>query len=127
VQRTRIFLLVLASAFLVLAACSNATVSSEGSSTANDLYDFSNNTPVQIDNDILQTCLSYSKSLGYEIEEKKTYTSVLLGESNISYVHIDDDVDVDKVDGNDYLIIFDEIRTVVDADTGTVLGRIPYV
>jgi hypothetical protein len=51
----------------------------------------------------------------------------LLGESNISSVLLDDDTDADMVDENDYLVIFQEIRAVIYADTGITLGRIPYV
>jgi hypothetical protein len=31
------------------------------------------------------------------------------------------------IDKNDCLVIFEEIRVVIDAETGAVLGRIPYV
>jgi ABC-type Fe3+-hydroxamate transport system substrate-binding protein len=116
----------IAFALLILTACSTATPSNS-SSTNDNWQDFADNTPVQIDDAILQACYSYSKALGYDIEKKEEYRSVLLGESNISSVLLDDDTDADMVDENDYLVIFQEIRAVIDADTGITLGRIPYV
>lgn len=88
---------------------------------------FDNAVPVEIDSGILQKCYDYTTSLGYEIKDKSKYKSVLLGESFVKAVHLDDDAKRDMLDENDYLIVFDEIRIVIDVDTGIVLGNIPYV
>ena len=90
---------------------------------------FANNVPVVIDNSTLQTCYDYAKSLSYEIKDTDKYQSVILGKSNVDvvYIHDGDDVKRELVDEGDYLIIFEEIRIVIDVETGIALGTIPYV
>lgn len=109
----------------LLSACTQVEKGPFTTKNTNDT--FSNAKPVKIDDDILQTCYDYTESLGYKIQDKDKYKSVILGESHVESVHIDDDNNRDLLDEKDYLILFDEIRIVMDADTGIVLGNIPYV
>jgi hypothetical protein len=123
----RAFIFAIALSLLILTACSSNGRTGVSPAANDNSDDFASNIPVEVDDDILQSCYSYAAVLGYDIQEKEDYSSVLLGGSNVSTVHLDDDANADMVDENDCLVIFLEIRVVVDADTGAVLGRIPYV
>ena len=119
---------------VVITGCVNENLAmnnqkDEGPFTNDNWNDFANNVPVEIDNSILQTCYDYAKSLGYEIKEQGKYQSVIIGNSKVGvvYIHDGDDIKRDLVDEKDYLIIFEEIRIVIDVDTGIALGTIPYV
>jgi hypothetical protein len=130
--RKSVLALAAAMFLLALPGCANSVAipgysPNEGPFTDKNEQDYANAIPVEIDADILQACYEYSNSLGYEIEDKEEYQSVLLGESEIAYVLLDDDSRSDMLDEDDYLIIFKEIKAVTDADTGVILGRIPYV
>jgi hypothetical protein len=104
------------------------TGASEGPFTNDNRNDFADNTPVIISDEILQTCYRYADSLGYVIKDKDRYTSVLLGESLIDAVYTEgDDNKRAMIDKDDFIVIFEELRIVIDAETGAVLGRIPYV
>lgn len=87
--------------------------------------DFSNSISVEINDNIIQNCISYAKNLGYDAG--KTKKAVLLGEDWIASVYCDDDMKQGLIDAKDIVVIFDSIRCVVDADTEIVLGRIPFV
>ena len=132
VKKTIVFTIGIIFLFVVFVGCNNTESAPENSQeegpfTNDNWNDYANNVPVKIDDDILQSCYRYTDSLGYEIKEKEKYKSVLLGESNVTYVAVADDVNRDMLDKDDYLIIFQEIKIVIDADTGIVLGTIPYV
>lgn len=87
--------------------------------------DFSNAIPAEVNDSIIQNCTIYSEKLGYETGAMKK--AVLLGESWLKFVYCDDDLKQELIDATDIVVIFDNIRCVVDADTEIVLGRIPYV
>lgn len=110
-----------------LCACGQAEKQIQGSYTTNNENEYANAIPVEITDEILKTCYDYADSLGYEIKDKSKYKSVILGESHIKSVHLEDDAKSDMLDKSDYLILFDEIKIVIDADTGIILGNIPYV
>ncbi|MBR3950124.1 MAG: hypothetical protein IKJ84_05555 [Oscillospiraceae bacterium] len=86
---------------------------------------FDSAVPIDVSDAIHQTCISYAKSLGYETGHFQK--SVLLGTSYVQYVYCEDSEKEGMIDANDFLVIYDRIRCVVDADTNIVLGRIPYV
>ena len=87
--------------------------------------DFSNAISFNVNDNIIQNCVSYAENLEYETGEVKK--TVLLGEDWISAVYCDDDMKRGMIDAKDIIVIFDNIRCVVDTDTEIVLGRIPYV
>jgi hypothetical protein len=100
----------------------------EGPFTNDNWDDFAYNVPIIIDNETLQTCYRYADSLGYGIKDKEKYISILLGELLVDAVHTGGDNDKRAmIDKNDIIVIFEEIRIVIDAESGAVLGRIPYV
>ena len=118
------FVLVLICA-LGLGGC-NGTATKEQTEEPSGLQDdFSNAIPAEINDNIIQNCTSYAKNLGYDTGETKK--AVLLGEEWVASVHCDDDTKQELIDAKDIVVIFDNIRCVVDADTEIVLGRIPFV
>jgi hypothetical protein len=130
-KRDNLFLIVLIFHILILASCAdiNSTQDNtqvEGPFTQDNLKDLTHNTNIIIDDNILQTCYLYADSLGYVINKKDEYIRVLLGKSNIAYVYTDE-ANSDMVDEDDFLITFQEVRIVIDADTGVALGTIPFV
>ena len=90
---------------------------------------FSDAVPVEVDDAVIQICLSYINENGYEGNKDATgnykYKSVRLGEENLPYVYFEDERMKDMVDENDCLIVFGFINIVVDSDTDVVIGRIP--
>ena len=127
----RIILLSVAVLVLIAAATgcvgTSGNIIEEGPFTNDNRNDFAGNKSVKINNDMLDACYRYADDKGYEIKNKKEYRGVLLGESLVASVYTENENDRGLVDENDYLIIFEEIRVIVDADTGKVLGNIPYV
>jgi len=100
----------------------------ESASTNNNWNDFVDNIPAKVNDEMLHACYRYADSLGYGIKDRDNYKSVLLGESLIDTVYTGEDNDkCSMIDKSDYLVIFEEIRIVIDAETGAVLGHIPYV
>jgi len=118
--------------FVIITGCDDVNNSSGGKSDGlhitDNLKDYTNYIPVEISDDILQACYRYADNKGYIIKEKETYKSGLLGSNYIKYVYVgEDDTKRDLLDENDYLIVFQEMKVVIDAGTGIVLGEIPYV
>ncbi len=131
-MKKTIALLLVSMLIMVSSGCHNPNATPDntqvgGPFTNDNSADFANSIPATIDNKLLQACYEYSETCGYAIKNKEKYKSVLLDEANIGYVSLDDDSKREMLNENDLLIIFDEIRIVLDADTGAVLGRIPYV
>ncbi|MBQ8975347.1 MAG: hypothetical protein IJ072_06465 [Oscillospiraceae bacterium] len=91
----------------------------------NDSDDFADGIPVEVDSSVLETCEEYASSLGYETGS--FMKAVLLGDKWIDSVICDDDMKTELIDTKDIVVIFDNIRCVVDAEKEIVLGRIPYV
>jgi len=111
-----------------IVGCKGNKNSDEGPFSTDNLKGYENRIPVIISSDILQTCYRYAEDKGFAIKDKERYISVLLGVSDIKYVYVgEDDAKRDMLDENDYLIVFQEMRIVIDADTGIVLGTIPFV
>ena len=99
---------------------------SNGSEQTFDMSnDFLNAIPAEVNDNIIQNCISYSENLGYKTGEMKK--TVLLGEDCVSYVYCEDDMKQELIDSGDIVVIFENIRCVVDAETEIVLGRIPFV
>jgi len=129
-KRIFIFCIVLLVSLAMLTGCESIKNSEDDTTNSSEKpleTDYNNAVPVGINADILKTCYDYSTSLGYEIKDRDNYKSVLLGESNVAFVANIGDDKKDMVDENDFLIIFQEIRIVIDADAGVVIGTIPYV
>lgn len=80
---------------------------------------------VEVSERVLQDCTAYAQSLGYEAGSFQK--AVVLGESWLSYGYCEDSAKEAMLDSGDYVVIFEYIRCLVDAETGTVLGRIPFV
>ena len=66
----------------------------------------------------------FSENLGYETGEMKK--AVLLGEEWLKAVYCEDGMR-ELIDSSDIVVIFENIRCVVDAETEVVLGTIPFV
>lgn len=105
--------------------CVGCLASCNNKSTTALPDDFSNTIPASINDNIIQNCDRYAKKLGYETGELQK--AVLLDETWIESVYCDDDSKKEMLDLEDMIVIFENIRCVVDADTEVVLGRIPYV
>lgn len=103
------------------------TVNANEPSTNYSWDDFASNTPAEVDSAMLQTCYFHASKLGYAIKDKAKYQSFLVGKDSVASVSAEDGVSKSEIDENDYLVIFQEIRVVIDAETGAVLGTIPYV
>ena len=111
-----------------IAGCKGNANSGDVGVTTDNLKGYEDRIPVAVSDDILQTCYRYAEEKGYEVKDKGQYVSVLLGKTDMDYVNISgDDAKRDMLDENDYLVVFQEIRIVIDADTGIVLGTIPFV
>ena len=114
--------------FLLAFASCNAVTSNDSLHTTDNLKDYTDYIPIEINEDILQTCYDYADKMNWIIKDKNKYKSGLLGNDYKKYVNVgDDETKVEMLDENDYLIWFQEMRLVIDADTGIVLGVIPYV
>ena len=86
---------------------------------------FTNAVPAKVNDNIIQNCTSYSENLGYKTGEMKK--AVLLGTDWLSHVYCEDDMKQELIDSRDIVVIFENIRCVVDTETEIVLGRIPFV
>ena len=100
--------------------------SDEGPFSNDNWNDFPNAIPVSVDDEIINVCHDWAISNGYEID-RSIFKSVLLGESLIEYVFLHDDSYSDLLDASDYLVIFENVRLVIDSEIIIILGRIPYV
>lgn len=122
----KLITLVLALVFILsLAGCNDTTTKeSEEQKTAKE-DDFTNAIPAEANENIIQNCISYSEDLGYTAGELKK--AVLLGTDRLSYVYCEDDMKQELIDSGDIVVIFENIRCVVDAEAEIVLGRIPFV
>lgn len=87
--------------------------------------DFLDAPAVEVSEGVLQDCTAYAQSLGYEAGSFQK--AVVLGESWLSYGYCEDSAKEAMLDSGDYVVIFEYIRCLVDAERGTVLGRIPFV
>lgn len=123
-QKFAAFLFVLV-CMLGLVGCSGtATRASQVQQTALQ-DDFTNAVPAEINDNIVQNCTNYSQSLGYQTGKIKK--AVLLGEDKLTSVYCEEDMKQQLIDSSDIVVIFENIRCVVDAETEIVLGRIPFV
>lgn len=87
--------------------------------------DFAHAPAIEVSEGVLQACTAYAQSLGYEAGSFQK--AVVLGEAWLPYGYCEDRAKEAMLDSGDYVVIFEHIRCVVDAETGTVLGRIPFV
>lgn len=87
--------------------------------------DFAHAPAIEVSEGVLQACTAYAQSLGYEAGSFQK--AVALGEAWLPYGYCEDRAKEAMLDSGDYVVIFEHIRCVVDAETGTVLGRIPFV
>ena len=87
--------------------------------------DFPNAIPAEVNDSIIQNCKVFSENLGYETGEMKK--AVLLGEEWMKYVYCEDEMKKELIDSSDIVVVFENIRCVVDAETEVVLGTIPFV
>lgn len=85
--------------------------------------DFVNVVRVEVNDNILKNCAEYAQALGYETGELEM--AVLLGEDLLGDVYCEEDAKQALLDSGDIVVIFENIRCVVDAETEIVLGRIP--
>ena len=53
--------------------------------------------------------------------------AVVLGEEWMKYVYCEDEMKKELIDSSDIVVIFENIRCVVDAETEIVLGSLPFV
>jgi len=118
--------LVLLAVFTGCYSQNNTQTSDEGPFSNDNQSDFSNAFPVSVDDEIINVCHEWAISNGYEID-RRTYKSVLLGESLIEFVFLHDETYSGLLDASDYLIIFENVRLVIDSELSIVLGTIPYV
>ena len=119
----KLTVLVLAMVYvLTLAGCNNNVI--QGPDAAKQ-EDFPNAIPIEVNDNIIQKCISYSENLGYVAGEMEK--AVLLGEDHLNYVYCEDDRKQELIDSSDIVVIFENIRCVVDSETEIVLGRIPFV
>lgn len=110
---------------LSLAGCNDTTTKEPEEQKTVKEDGFTNAIPAEVNDDIIQNCTSYSENLGYKTGEMKK--AVLLGEDWLSSVFCEDDRKQELIDSRDIVVIFENIRCVVDAETEIVLGRIPFV
>lgn len=88
--------------------------------------DFANAIPAEVNDNIIRNCTSYAESLGYKTGEMKK--AVLLGDDLwLKSVYCEDDMKRELIDSRDIVVIFENIRCVVDAETEIVLGCLPFV
>lgn len=87
--------------------------------------DFPNAIPAEVNDSIIQNCKVFSENLGYETGEMKK--AVLLGEEWMKYVYCEDEMKKELIDSSDIVVVFENIRCVVDAETEIVLGSLPFV
>ena len=110
---------------LSLVGCNDTATQEQPDGISALEYDFSNAVPFEVNDDIIQNCVTYAENVGYETGELKK--AVLLGEERLNSVYCDDETKQDLIDSRDVVVIFENIRCVVDTETGIVLGRIPFV
>ncbi len=127
-KKTLIFFIVTFVLFS-LAACNISTDSFVSDSTSEAQMDhsddFADSISVEVDSSVLKTCEKFAESLGYETGNFQK--AVLLSNKWIEYVVCDDDLKAELIDAKDIVVIFENIRCVVDSEKEIVLGRIPYV
>ena len=110
---------------LSLTGCNDTTTKEPEEQKAVKAYDFANAIPAEVNDNIIQNCTCYSENLGYKTGEMKK--AVLLGTDWLSYVYCENDMKQELIDSRDIVVIFENIRCVVDAETEIVLGSIPFV
>ena len=122
----KLITLVLVLVFILsLAGCNDTTTKEPEEQKTVKEDGFTNAIPAEVNDNIIQNCTSYSENLGYKTGEMKK--AVLLGTDWLSYVYCEDDMKQELIDSRDIVVIFENIRCVVDAETEIVLGRIPFV
>lgn len=87
--------------------------------------DFPDARPAAVSEETKEACVRYAEDMGYVAGAWKR--TLLLGERLVPNVFCEDAADESLVSEDDYLVIFEGVRCVVDAETERVLGRIPYV
>lgn len=110
---------------LSLAGCNDITTKEPAEQKTAKEDGFTNAIPAEVNDNIIQNCISYSENLGYATGALKK--AALLGEDWLSSVFYEDDMKQELIDSRDIVVIFENIRCVVDAETEIVLGRIPFV
>ena len=111
---------------LGLVGCNNRTVSEQQKCILHPCrMIFQNATPAEVNDNIIQNCKVFSENLGYETGEMKK--AVLLGEEWMKYVYCEDEMKKELIDSSDIVVVFENIRCVVDAETEIVLGSLPFV
>ena len=110
---------------LGLVGCNNRTVNEPEMYNSSMQDDFSNAIPAEVNDNIIHNCTVFSENLGYETGEMKK--AVLLGEEWMKYVYCEDEMKKELIDSSDIVVIFENIRCVVDAETEIVLGSLPFV
>lgn len=109
---------------LALAGCNNIAANEPKMYTSSMQDDFPNAIPAEVNDNIIQNCTIFSENLGYETGEMKK--AVLLGEEWLKAVYCEDGMR-ELIDSSDIVVIFENIRCVVDAETEVVLCTIPFV
>ena len=110
---------------LGLVGCNNRTLNEPEMYNSSMQDDFPNAIPAEVNDNIIQNCTVFSENLGYETGEMKK--AVLLGEEWMKYVYCEDEMKKELIDSSDIVVIFENIRCVVDAETEIVLGSLPFV
>lgn len=110
---------------LGLVGCNNITANESEMQNSSMQDDFPKAIPAEVNDNIIQNCTSYSEYLGYKTGEMKKV--VLLGEEWLNYVYCEDDMKKKLIDSSDIVVIFENIRCVVDTETEIVLGHLPFV
>lgn len=110
---------------LGLVGCNNRTANEPEMYNSSMQDDFPNAIPAEVNDNIIQNCTVFSENLGYETGEMKK--AVLLGEEWMKYVYCEDEMKKELIDSSDIVVIFENIRCVVDAETEIVLGSLPFV
>ena len=97
--------------------------------TAQENDVFNDALPAALSDEAVNACHAYIAEKGYGDADQTggnpPCRAVRIGEKYLPYVHIDNDDRKGFLDKNDYLMIFDFVNIVIDADNCAILGRIP--
>lgn len=112
---------------LTLAACAAQTLPAAdgGPFTDDGRDDFISEPSVEVSQETIENCIAYAAALGYETGEFRR--AIRLGEERMSAVTNKTEAADTALDADDLLLLFDNVRCAADAQTGEVLGTIPFV